>query len=178
MKVYQVPVGLDTGLIRLNEVLRVIRPEDLPLPRHEMGDIDADLVAGPPEYDRDVNAPRFAAHLSDLQAATEVPPPLLVRAAWYYPAGGGLGWHTNSMKPGWRAYVVRSLAERPDAGVMTSSGVYPDVPGMVNLFRIDPDWRRSWHAVYARTPRLSIGVWAPDDWAIDILAASGQVPTF
>lgn len=175
MQVYQVPVEVDPDLTRLHDLLKGVEIAEIP-DSVAFEDFSADMALGPPAEDRDIRAPRLATHLGGLQtfAGTVVSAPLQVRAAWYYPAGGGLGWHTNSRKPGWRVYVVLPFGE---SGLWTFDGTtrdwHPDRAGHANLFRIDDDWRKSWHAVAADAPRLSLGLWAPDEWVEDLILRAG-----
>jgi hypothetical protein len=116
-----------------------------------VGDLVADLRSGPQSRDRDMPA---AQKIGNIQGLSFDPgaPGVIVRAAIYYPPGGGLGWHTNSARPGWRAYVPRG-----DIGVtLTENGPVLDLPGHANLFEVP-----AWHAIAARGERWSIGVLLP-----------------
>jgi len=84
----------------------------------------------------------------------------------YYPPGGGIGWHTNSNVPGWRAYLVRA----PGASFFkTADGVYPDRNGWANLFLVEPG---SWHCVGARDERWALGLRVSKDIVRALCAAA------
>lgn len=78
-----------------------------------------------------------------------------------YPPPGGMGWHTNSRKLGWRFYIT--LAEEPGKSFFRYRD--PDNGEIITcyddgwdfrLFRII-DEKPLWHAVYAETRRWSLG---------------------
>lgn len=147
MKVHQVPVAGDPLLERMAAALAAE-----PRPRVvTIGDLVADIRRGPAEA-RDMPAAQVCGHVQGL-AFDPGEPGVIVRAALYYRAGGGMGWHTNSATPGWRAYVPRG-----DPGLMlTADGPVLDLPGHANVFHVP-----AWHAVLARGERWSLGVLLPD----------------
>lgn len=168
MLVHQVPVR--------HPLLRTLADLLADEPRRKaevVGNFETD-VAAPPSTRRGLAgwAPesRISAALRELetQAKRLVPPSVEVRAAWYYPENGGMGWHTNSDAPGWRAYVVR-VPEDARSFTRTLSGDFHDKFGYANLFRIEGP--QSWHCVVAPTERWSIGVHVPDALAAELLRA-------
>ena len=77
-------------------------------------------------------------------------------AAVIYPPGGGMGWHTNSNQPGWRAYLAWSETGDSGMGWLRDGQVVLDydAPGWnVRLFQVP-----AWHCVFAHCWRCSIGV--------------------
>ena len=77
-------------------------------------------------------------------------------ASIIYPPGGGMGWHTNSNDPGWRAYL--SWSETGDSGMgwLRDGQVvldYDKAGWNVRLFQVP-----SWHCVFANCWRCSVGV--------------------
>lgn len=147
MKVWQIPIAGDPLLERMAAAL-----EAAPRARvTTLGDLGADLASGPPPEDRDMpTAQAFGAvqrfHFDPGE------PGIVVRAVIYYPPHGGMGWHTNSACPGWRAYVPRG-----DVGLLlTADGYVLDRPGHANVFQVP-----AWHAVAARGERWALGVLLP-----------------
>jgi len=119
------------------------------------GDLDSDLVAGPPDEPR--NRPRAFRHLTLPHPALELPPDVKVSALEFYPAGGGLGWHSDYQgQPGWRVYIGRPLDGVPGV-FMTVDGNYPDSPGLGTAFQITGR-SDTWHAVRADGARLALGL--------------------
>jgi hypothetical protein len=80
---------------------------------------------------------------------------------FWYPPASYMGWHTNSLRPGWRFYV--SYADEagksffryrdPNSGEIITS---VDGRWTFRLFRVDRR-RPLWHAIYSDTQRFSFG---------------------
>jgi len=131
------------------------------------GDLRADLDAGPRNADLAWYTSRDCAFLAKGPAQQLCPRGVEVRGVTYYPACGGIGWHTNSDAPGWRVYVPCSpYLDKWRAGLHTTSGFVADRPGFANAFKVG-EWRDSWHAVECTDPRLVVGVRLSDAIAID-----------
>ena len=73
------------------------------------------------------------------------------------PAGGGVGWHTDSGVPGWRVYVVRTLDGEP-GHFLHANGAFEDDARIAHAFYVSDTRPLSWHAVRARGARMSLGV--------------------
>lgn len=130
--------------------------------------LSADIANGPQKTDRctaSLNVCAVCASLTESYSSDSCYPGVLPRGMYYYPSGGGMGWHTNSDKPGWRAYVVR-VPENARSYFKTIEGIIPDKNGHANLFKTGPD---SWHCVDALTERWSFGIWLPDRFAAEII---------
>jgi hypothetical protein len=135
----------------------------LPVPRppyHERGDWRRDVEAGPPAG---VDRPKpfnFRRHSIPVSKGPTLPPGFTVSAINYYPVGGaGLGWHTDSVYPGWRIYVAQPLLlEAPGAFLFGPGAVLEDAPGQAIAFKITGDPGDSWHAVRAEGARFSVGI--------------------
>lgn len=168
MIVRHIPLAAHPLLERMAAALEAARP---PAAVQTIGDWRADLAAGIPGADRDLAAAQTTGHMPEAQAAFVAGAGAQVRAAIYYPAGGGMGWHTNSACPGWRVYVPRVRDASPVSGMVTADGSFPDVAGYANMFFVARDWRRSWHAVYALTERYCIGVRVDDELAAELLGS-------
>ena len=152
--VHQIPIVSHSLLRRMYVAIAGARPVAV----HVEGDWLRDVAGGIPDIDRDLPVARATGHLMGLQAAFDTGVPgTFVRAALYYPPGGGLGWHTNSARPGWRVYVPYLPDACPMSGTVTAHGCFPDRHGHANLFNVT-EWRQSWHAVYALTERFSVGL--------------------
>lgn len=166
IEVQQVPVGRHPLLCRVLDLLE--RPWLTVLETH--GNFDVDFLAGPPATNRVDKAPRWLAPLGQLGVIVRnmIPrePGWKAQCANYFPPGGGLSWHTNSSRPGWRVYIPYPLA--PAGQAVQSGFVLPgfrridDRHGFANVFRIDEDWREDWHAVQAVTGRRCAGFEAPE----------------
>lgn len=169
MKITQVPVDRHPLLVSLWEILAAPSVTSLlesaaRLDDHK--DVWADIAAGPPAQERLTAAARNCYWLRRcVEAARAKHVTASVRGAYYYPPGGGMGWHTNMDDPGWRAYVVVGTG-----GLMGTrdNGFYLDRDAHANVFRIGPE-EDPWHCVAAVAPRRSFGVKLPDDLAAAIL---------
>jgi hypothetical protein len=97
-----------------------------------------------------------------------------LRNILFYPAGGYMGWHTNSARPGWRLYFVRVAEPRrsffrsrePDSGALATA--WEDAR-QVNLFRVTPAERPHWHCIATETERWSAGFVVSDGLAERLL---------
>jgi hypothetical protein len=127
-----------------------------------VGDWVHELAAGPPQGDLDLPTACRSAHVVEahIDLNRVLDHKYEVRAVHYYPRGGGMGWHTNSLRPGWRLYVPRLLDPNPASGIVLEDRRIPDRPGYANLFRVG---HGAWHAVVAHTARFSAGIRLPDD---------------
>jgi hypothetical protein len=123
-----------------------------------VGDLAGDLEHGPPKGPR--NRPHAYRHLTLPQPALVLPPDVKVSALEFYPAGGGLGWHSDYQgSPGWRVYIGRPLDGV--AGVfMTVDGNYPDSHGLATAFQVTGR-SDTWHALRCDGPRLALGIRFP-----------------
>jgi hypothetical protein len=66
----------------------------------------------------------------------ELPVGTTISALNYYPSGGsGLGWHTDSVNPGWRVYVAQPLADVAGE-FLTADEIIADEPGIALAFRV------------------------------------------
>ena len=80
-----------------------------------------------------------------------------------YPPGSYIGWHTNSLVPGWRLYI--NVVEEPDRSYFRfrdprNGEIVTSMDEGVNfrMFRFaDPGEPDLWHAVYTGTHRYSFG---------------------
>lgn len=152
MRVHQIPVTRHPMLVALQGLLDACpRARDADVQRG--GDLAADIAAGPPPENRQATTVRAYAPLQAIKTATmSLYPGLHLRGAFYYPPGGGQGWHTNSDAPGWRVYLVRAPEERSYLG--TQEGIVLDRTGYANVFQLGPG---SWHYVMAACERWSLG---------------------
>lgn len=77
-------------------------------------------------------------------------------ASLVYPPGGGMAWHTNSDRPGWRAYLAWSETGDSGMGWLRDGEVVMDYDKLgwnIRLFQVPV-----WHCVFARCWRCSVGV--------------------
>jgi hypothetical protein len=129
-----------------------------------------------PTFERDIPRPvgRFCA-THDFTPLRELPLrwPIELRSFISYPAGGGIGWHTDSRDQGWRVYLPivcgGFFMHRPAGWTQ----LVPDLDGYANVFHVGPEWRDNWHAVRAERERVVLGVrllvhpWElPDPWTL------------
>lgn len=150
MNVYRVHHSEHPVLTMLWNVLL----EQQPVKPVVRGDLAFDLTH-PPTEDRHVWTSRNARRISAVRKKLFwelVKQDIRVREVWYYPPGGGLGWHTNALQPGWRLYLVRTNGA---SYFVTKDGRYKDESGYANMFLAAPD---SWHAVESHADRFSVGV--------------------
>lgn len=165
MKVHQIPVERHPTFTALWRLLEHA-PSYHKGVTHE-GDLWPEILGGPPDDDLATPRSRVSAWLEDVrqEAHALCTDGVVVRAAWYYPPSGGIGWHTNSNTPGFRAYVVR--APGGVSFMKTADGLFPDRNAHVNVFGIADGG--AWHCVGAHTERWSIGLLLPDALAVEIL---------
>jgi len=123
------------------------------------GDLAADLERGPgsPMVDRQqprAYCRRFLPHASYFNG---MPSGTRITSLNFCPAGGGVGWHTDSGAPGWRVYVTRTL-DGDEGAFLHAGGAWEDDARIAHGFYVSATAPFSWHAVRARGPRLSLGV--------------------
>lgn len=161
MVIHQVPITAHPLLTVL--ATELARQPRVPVPM--IRGFREHLAAGPPAR-HIAGVPQrtmFAAPLewsAEIRAAVKDGWGFDMRAIWYCPAGGGIGWHTNSDRPGWRVYVVRS--PRLSRFLMPGQSIC-DRDGFANIFEIPPGG--AWHAVDAIDERWSGGVRVPEHFA-------------
>lgn len=168
MRVKQIPIAGHEVLEQLADYLRGVDQEEAERALIVKGRWLEDVLSGPPRTDRDMPESSTLAHIHGSKRSLRRVLPFDVepRSVIYYPALGGMGWHTNSLAPGWRVYVPRALeAVNPCSGMLTQDGFFRDREGYVNAFEIG-HWLASWHAVYSLTPRLVVGVRVSDEIAL------------
>jgi hypothetical protein len=113
-------------------------------------DIDSMLAAAPVANTSDINTAHYK------RSVYWFSDPERITASVVYPPSGGMGWHTNSGLPGWRAYL--SWSETGDSGMgwLRDGEVVLDYdkPGWnIRMFQVP-----AWHCVFARCWRCSVGV--------------------
>lgn len=83
---------------------------------------------------------------------------VILSGQFEYPANGYMGWHTNSAAPGLRLYA--SLATgRSGFKFLLGDKLVEDIDSIgwnLRAFSVGSE-NRLWHAVWAESPRLSIG---------------------
>lgn len=156
MIVRRLPIAAHPLLRALALHLYAIEP---PLPPYTTaGDLQLDLSVGPPPYPR--NRPRTFRHVTMAPPTLALPPDVKVSALEFYPAGGGLGWHSDYQgASGWRIYIGRPLDGVPGV-FLTVDADYPDDPHLATAFQITGR-SDTWHAMRADGARLAIGVRFP-----------------
>ena len=83
-----------------------------------------------------------------------------ISGALYYPAGGFMGWHTNSNHPGPRVYVSYSFEDQQNTFTYMKNGekvVSYDRKGFTARYFDVSDSTLFWHRVDAKSPRFSLG---------------------
>ena len=92
--------------------------------------------------------------------SSEFSTPFELSACLYYPAGGYMGWHTNSNQPGPRIYVSYSKkANQNSFSYMKNGEKYTDFDAQrftVREFEVNNS-NLFWHRVDAKIPRFSMG---------------------
>lgn len=82
----------------------------------------------------------------------------------YFPEGGGMDWHTDSHRPGWRVYVHKLFSG--DALMYYRTHVVRESPGVgAYVFKTGLG---CWHAVDSGGPRVSLGLLIPEDLAREL----------
>lgn len=126
-------------------------------PHHERGDLALDLRTGPPPYDR-TRPLAFRFHRMEWDQPLWMPIDASLASVNYFPPGGsGLGWHTDSSRPGWRVYIGRPVATLPGA-LLVAGAAYCDMPGKALAFYVSGIACATWHAVQAPSERFSVGL--------------------
>lgn len=170
MDVWQIPADRHPLLSALYALLREHEPRQHTLVVND--ELQRSFVADPPSGDRP-NPQAGLREFEFLPALVEAAGRVLARwgdeeittrAVNYYPAGGGIGWHTNSNFPGWRVYIVRT-APQPRSRFLIPQGAIPDRDGVANVFKVEPG---AWHAVDAATERWSFGMRISDGLAAQL----------
>ena len=167
MDVWRVPVIAHPLLEGLWELLA-----QAPRPRGFLryGDLEADWAEGPGVEDRPTPRTRHMGEFSGrMDSALGLGFPTLRRRAFgCYPAGGGLGWHTNSDTPGWRVYLVRSGGGQ----LLLPGSAVDDRDAHANIFRVGMG---TWHAVRAVGDRYVLGFVPDNDFRDDLLEVAAKV---
>lgn len=89
----------------------------------------------------------------------------------FFPPGGGMGWHTDSGRPGWRVYV-HCHGPEPGGSVMHYREYQiAEPPVGAVLFETGPG---CWHAVTTACGRYSLGVQIPDTLVGELLKTNYQ----
>lgn len=169
MNVYHVQIGAYAFLRDVQAVAAAA-----PRPGHVIR--SGSWPAKDPTFERDIPRPTdrlCATHeLTPLRELAERWP-IELRSFISYPAGGGIGWHTDSRDQGWRVYLPIVCGGRFLFGDGRLLRELPDEEGFANVFFVGPDWRDNWHAVRADRPRVVVGLrllchpWAlPDPWTM------------
>jgi len=88
--------------------------------------------------------------------AMQLPPTnRMIGCANFFPAKGGMGWHTDSHRPGWRIYAFHNLSvsclnvfryRSQEFSEAAEFGAY--------VFQVGAD---CWHSISCETPRVSCG---------------------
>lgn len=82
----------------------------------------------------------------------------------YFPEDGGMDWHTDSHRPGWRLYAHKLV--RGDALFYYRSNVVRETPGVgAYVFRTGLG---CWHGIETFGPRLSLGLKIPEEMAYEL----------
>lgn len=157
MKVTRIPVHRHALLVGMSDYLAsVAEPAGAYVP--SVGNVRADIDGGPPGRDRPQPASYHRLFLPHPQRLPGMRAGIRISALHYYPAGGGLGWHTDSGAWGWRVYVVRHLEPGYGRFFNAKGAFYVDDPSYANAFYVRDKDPFSWHAVHTSGPRLSLGV--------------------
>jgi len=158
MKITRLPIDKFPLLASVERYLLSLPP---PLPPFEsIGSVAADINDGPPDANR--TRPRaMLRKVFNPPRDLELPPDVALASLNYYPAGGGMGWHTDSAAPGWRIYIGRVLGDVPGIFLHLDERetiATPDEAGLATAFFVSGLPGQSWHALHTLAPRLSIGL--------------------
>ncbi len=87
----------------------------------------------------------------------------------YFPAGGGMGWHTDSHREGWRIYVRR--LDGGNAVFKYNDFAISEWPGIGGyVFRVGAD---CWHSIRTNGDRFSCGIRLTEAEALAIVNEVG-----
>jgi hypothetical protein len=136
---------------------RLDAPAWVESPRTTVGDLQADLAAGPLRA-RDRPRPEaFRRMILPNKRPAWMPDDCSFGSVNYYPPGGsGVGWHTDATSPGLRVYIGRPLELVPGEFYF-EGGHACDIEGYAIAFYVSAGGD-SWHAVNAPRARLSAGI--------------------
>lgn len=168
MDILQIPIEAHPLLAMLHAHLLTVPRPHARVRAAQLAAFREDLAAGPGDGPGNRETTAVSAHvvLTSPRPAS-LPDDVEFRSLFYYPPGGGMGWHTNSNAPGWRIYVVRaeglSWMHTPD-GRMADRSVH------ANVFKIEEGG--CWHAVEAESARWSLGVRVSELLARAVLQAA------
>lgn len=145
-------------------------------PYRERGDLLADIAGGPPAADRTrPEAFRFA--IMEWEQPLWMPIDSTLASVNYYPPGGsGLGWHSDTSRPGWRVYIGRPLEGVPGE-FLVEGGAYSDVAGVAHAFYVSGVPGESWHALRAGGARFSVGIRIDGEVTARALGLGGESAT-
>ncbi len=154
----------------LTELLRSVDAATLPTYVRAAGAVPwSEPPARPPIADR---SRPFSQQLYALRDLTkDVPcagPGWRRQCANYYPAGGGIGWHTDSAWPGWRVYVYRLLGADGASVMRFDDQEFHEGPSEFGGYVFKAG---IWHALYTHIPRLSCGFQIPATFASELIAS-------
>lgn len=155
----------------LTELLRSVDAAALPSTIRSVGAEPWTPPAWPPP---DVNRSRPSTQrlyaLRDLTRDVPIETGWRRQCANYYPADGGIGWHTDSAWPGWRVYVYRLLGDAPRSTFRFDERVFHEGPSEFGGYVFKAGF---WHALHTYTPRLACGFQIPATFASELIAACG-----
>lgn len=155
MEVLRLPIARHALLRELDAYARGL--EEPRPPYMERGDLLADLFAGPPAVDR-TRPQSFRFQIMQWQQPRWMPADSTIASVNYFPGGGaGIGWHTDSSRPGWRVYIGRPLNGAPGM-LLVEGDAFEDTPGIAHAFYVSGEPCSSWHAVRAAGARFSVGI--------------------
>lgn len=160
MKVWRIPIADHPLLVGARAVLEQLDPPRGPfIPR---GDWKTDIEEGPPAEDRPRphnyhRTPFHPPHPLDLPTGV-----MLASINYYPPGGAGMGWHTDSIAPGWRIYLARPMLDGNAGCFIHRDGALTikeyDDRELATAFLITGEKCATWHAVRALWPRMSLGL--------------------
>jgi hypothetical protein len=122
----------------------------------DLGNLRADLDAGPPTGDRIRPTSCRFVRMGWAQPAWMPADASLSSVNYFPPGGAGLGWHTDSARLGWRLYIGRPLTWSAGEFIYSGGSVFDRV-GVAMAFRIARG-ELFWHAVRCPGPRFSVGI--------------------
>lgn len=125
----------------------------------------------PPQPTDDMPRP-LAQWAAPLALDIKPPPGCFSGCANYFPAGGGIGWHTDSHRPGWRLYVFRMFGfVKADNDQSTGQMRYADrvLPERNEGAYVFETGVGCWHAVESFGHRVSAGLLITDEIAKELI---------